>query len=141
MVVQTHACGTCQECSVLSSPTYNIHHGVLCLLRVYALYARSCRILGFLAFLGTGSFITALVGLFPPTLPQHLLLSIKATLVSSRKLGGETIPVISSFVGCAQYTPHIGYVPDPACDFSSMIRLIILVLAVDVSQGYNYLVP
>ena len=32
--------------------TYNIHHGALCLLRVYALYGRSRRILGLLFFLG-----------------------------------------------------------------------------------------
>ncbi|KAN0119101.1 hypothetical protein V8E52_004548 [Russula decolorans] len=65
--------------------------GTLCLLRVYALYGRSRRILGLLLFLGTGSIVTAL-----------------ASLSSSRKAGGETIPVISPFAGCAQYTPYIG---------------------------------
>lgn len=67
------------------------HAGILCLLRVYALYGRSRHILGLLLFLGTGSIVTAMASLF-----------------SSRKGGGETIPVISPFVGCAQYTPHIG---------------------------------
>ena len=43
--------------------TYNTHHGVLCLLRVHALYGRSRRILGLLLFVTTGSIFTASVGL------------------------------------------------------------------------------
>ena len=52
------------------SLTYNIHHGVLCLVRVYALYSlygRSRRVLGFLLLLGIGSIFTSLVGRSLPT--------------------------------------------------------------------------
>jgi hypothetical protein len=45
-----------------------MYHGVLCLLRVYALYGRTRRILGLLIFLAVGSTITALVSRFPLTL-------------------------------------------------------------------------
>ena len=66
---------------------------------------------------------------------QHLFITYEASLLSSRKAGGETIPVISPFVGCAQYTPHIGYVTDSAsCSPFVMIRLITLVIGVDVSH-------
>jgi hypothetical protein len=41
---------------------------VLCLLRVYALYGRSRRILGLLLFIGMGSIVPTLVGRFPLTL-------------------------------------------------------------------------
>ena len=65
--------------------------------------------------------------------PTLLLLSVKVSLFLDREAGDETIPVISPFGGCAQYTPYAGYVPDPACDLSSsMIRLITLVIEVDV---------
>ena len=50
------------------SLTYNIHHGALCLVRVYALYGRSRRILGLLLLLSMGSIFTSLVGGFPLTL-------------------------------------------------------------------------
>jgi hypothetical protein len=64
---------------------------------------------------------------------------IKAALFSSRHSGGETIPIVSSFAGCAQYTPPIGYVADPACGSSpGMIRLVTLVSGVDVSQRVAY---
>ena len=82
-------------------PDLHIHHEALCLLRVYALYGRSRHILGLLLFLGTGSIITALVGRFPLILRlvyaclNIFSLPIKASLFSSRKAGGETIPVIS----------------------------------------------
>ncbi|KAI0272850.1 hypothetical protein BGY98DRAFT_1066860, partial [Russula aff. rugulosa BPL654] len=68
------------------------HVEILCLLRVYALYGRSPRILVLLIFLGMGSFVTSIVSLF----------------LVDRKIGDETIPVISPFGGCAQYTPDIG---------------------------------
>ncbi|KAI0271091.1 hypothetical protein BGY98DRAFT_215276 [Russula aff. rugulosa BPL654] len=71
--------------------TIQTHAGILCLLRVYALYGRSRRILVLLIFFAMGSFVTAVVSLF-----------------FDRKAGGETIPVISPFGGCAQYTPDIG---------------------------------
>jgi hypothetical protein len=117
------------------------------MLRVYALYGRSQRVLGVLLFLGTGSIVTALVGLFPLTSRlmyarlNIFLLPMKAALFSSRHSGGETIPVISSFAGCAQFTPRIGYVANPTCDSApGMIRLITLVLGVDVSHkvAYNF---
>jgi hypothetical protein len=50
------------------SLTYNIHHGALCLLRVYALYGQSRRILGLLLFVGVGSIVATLVGRFSLTL-------------------------------------------------------------------------
>ena len=54
--------------ALIISLTYNDHHGAFCLLRVYALYGRSCRILGLLLLIGMGSIITTLVGRFSPTL-------------------------------------------------------------------------
>ena len=39
-----------------------------------------------------------------------ILLSFKVSLFLDRKAGDETIPVISPFGGCAQYTPMTGYV-------------------------------
>ncbi|KAH9992124.1 hypothetical protein BJV77DRAFT_453649 [Russula vinacea] len=90
MVVQTHAGSTSQKWLPISL-TYIIHCGVLCLLRVYALYGRSRRVLGVLLFLGSGSIVTALTA-----------------LDLSRHSGGETIPVISSFAGCVQFTPPKG---------------------------------
>lgn len=50
------------------SLTYNMHHEALCLVRVYALYGRSRRILGLLLFLGMGSIFNSLVGDFPLTM-------------------------------------------------------------------------
>ena len=62
--IQINVGSTSQEYSMplTLSPTYNIHHGVLCLVRVYALYGRSRRILGFLVLLSAGSVVTSLVG-------------------------------------------------------------------------------
>ena len=123
--------------------TYNMHHGVLCLVRVYALYGQSCRILGLLVFLSVGSIVTSLVGRFPltPRLVYACLniisLSIKVSLYLIRNAGAgvKSIQVISTFGGCAQYTPRIWYVAEPACDSSSsMIRLITLVIEVNVSH-------
>src|SRR6266403_2796554 len=121
----------------------NVHNGVLCLLRVHALYGRSGRVLGLLVFLATGAVVTAIVGRSPLVSSYAcfniLLLPIKTSLLLSRNSGGETIPVISSFVGCAQYTPHNGYVADHTCGSSSgTIRLITLVLGVDVSPRVNF---
>ena len=53
---------------VTISLTCHDHHGALCLLRVYALYGRSHRILGLLLFVGMGSVVTTLVGRLPLTL-------------------------------------------------------------------------
>jgi hypothetical protein len=125
-----------------NSQAYNTHRGVLCLLRVYALYGRSPRILVLLILLGMGSFVTSIVGCFPLTFrlvyacSNIILSSAKVSLfLVDRKIGDETIPVISPFGGCAQYTPDIGYVANLVCDSpSSMIRLITLVTEVDVSH-------
>ena len=66
-------------------------------------------------------------------------LPVKVSLSLSRKAGGETIPVISPFIGCSQYTPHIGYVADSAgCPSFGTIRLITLAIGVDVSHGVIY---
>ena len=125
------------------SLAYNIHHGVLCLLRVYALYGRSRRILGVLIFLGVGSFVTAFVGRFSLTLrltypcPNLKKISVKVSLFLARKAGDEAIPLeeFPPIGGCHQYIPYSGYAADPACDSPySMIRLITLVIGVDVSH-------
>ena len=64
--IQINVGSTSQEysTSLTLSPTYNMHHGVLCLVRVYALYGRGRRILGFLVLLSAGSVVTSLVGRF-----------------------------------------------------------------------------
>ena len=64
------------------------------------------------------------------------------SLFSIRKAGG-VILIVSTFGGCAQYTPHIVYVADPARDDESpsMIRLITLTIGAGVSHRVtNYLV-
>lgn len=40
-------------------------------------------------------------------------LPIKVSIYLIRKSGGEPIQVVSTFGGCTQYTPQIGYVVDP----------------------------
>ena len=99
------------------SLVYKIYLAVICLLRVYALYDRSRRILGLLLFLGLGAVFSTMVGRFPLTLIHvtSFFLSIKVTLFLARKAGGETIPVIPLFAsgGCAHFTPRTGYVTDP----------------------------
>jgi len=67
------------------------HALILCLVRVYALYGRSQRILAFLSFVGFMSFVTA-----------------TGAILAGRHAGSEVIPVLSGFVGCAQYTPPAG---------------------------------
>jgi hypothetical protein len=66
---------------------------------------------------------------------QHFLLSIKALFFADRNAGGETILVQpTTFGGCAQYTPHVGYVADRCDPSPSIKRLILPVLGVDVSH-------
>jgi len=65
--------------------------GILCIVRVYSLYARSRRILGLLVFSSTGSIFTALVSIF-----------------LFRNAGSKTIIFVSPFGGCALYMPQIG---------------------------------
>ncbi|KAH8979738.1 hypothetical protein EDB92DRAFT_1954688 [Lactarius akahatsu] len=65
--------------------------GLLCLIRVYALYGRSLRVLGILFSVGIGSI---LVGCW--------------AMIGSRRAGVETIQVISSVTGCNQYMPIEG---------------------------------
>lgn len=117
-------------------------HEALCMLRVYALYGRSRRVLGVLLFLGTGSIVTALVGLFPPTLRLAyacliIVLIIKSAISTSRHVGGETTPVLSRFAGCAQFTPPIGYVNNPEVA-SYSLPMNGLGLGVDVSHRVTY---
>ena len=67
--------------------------------------------------------------------PNIFLLPIKVLLIVVRNAGGEMIPIVSTFGGCAQYTPPMGYVADLACDSSSStIRLITSVIEVNVSH-------
>ncbi|KAH9021572.1 hypothetical protein EDB85DRAFT_2152287 [Lactarius pseudohatsudake] len=65
--------------------------GLLCLIRVYALYGRSLRVLGILFSVGIGSI---LVGCW--------------AMIGSRRAKVETIQVISSVTGCNQYMPIEG---------------------------------
>ncbi|KAH9961866.1 hypothetical protein BGW80DRAFT_1357351 [Lactifluus volemus] len=65
--------------------------GLLCLVRVYALYSRSRRILSLLLTIGFGAIINASV-----------------MLVIAPRVGGEEILVISDIRGCNQFTPFIG---------------------------------
>jgi len=67
------------------------HALILCLIRVYALYGRSQRMLAFLSFIGLMSFVAA-----------------TGAILAGRHAGGEIIPVLSGFVGCSQYTPPVG---------------------------------
>jgi hypothetical protein len=64
---------------------------------------------------------------------QGLKTPMKAALFSSRHAGGETIPVISKFAGCAQFTPHVGFVTNPVL-FPLPYNMTGLVLGVDVSH-------
>ncbi|KAH9953088.1 hypothetical protein BC827DRAFT_194561 [Russula dissimulans] len=64
------------------------HVGALCLIRVYALYGRSLLILGFLAFIGLMSVVTA-VGAF----------------LAGHHAGGNAILVSSGLVGCSNFVP------------------------------------
>jgi len=67
-----------------------IHAGLLCLIRVYALYGQSRRVLIFLAFIGLLSLVTA-----------------AGAIVASRRTGDDVTPVLSSFVGCSQFMPSV----------------------------------
>jgi hypothetical protein len=65
--------------------------GLLCLIRVYALYGQSRRVLGILVSFGTASI---LVGCW--------------AMIGSRRADVETIQVMSRVPGCNQYTPMRG---------------------------------
>ncbi|KAI0302894.1 hypothetical protein B0F90DRAFT_181676 [Multifurca ochricompacta] len=65
--------------------------GVICLVRVYALYGRSRRILGFLVFVGAASILTGCWA-----------------MVGSRRAKVETINVITSIPECHQFMPPEG---------------------------------
>ena len=120
-----------------------MRHGVLCILRVHALYGRSRRILGFLLLLGAGSIVAACVSrlllalLLVYAYPKNVFqLSIKMSLIIIRKTGDETVQIVSPFGGCAQYTSRIGYVADPVSALpSGMTQLITLVVGVYVSDN------
>ncbi|KAH9954778.1 hypothetical protein BC827DRAFT_927016 [Russula dissimulans] len=71
--------------------TLQTHVGVLCLIRVYALYGRSRRVLGFLASIGIMAFFTA-----------------AGIVLARRHARSKPITVLSSFVpGCSHFTPSI----------------------------------
>lgn len=65
--------------------------GLLCLIRVYALYGQSRRVLGFLLSVGTASILVACWA-----------------MIGSRRAGVETIEVVSIIPGCNQFTPSKG---------------------------------
>ena len=94
-------------------------HQVLCLVRVYALYSRSRRILALLLAIGLGTFINASVCFLPldPQMFVFIFISSffrKVMLVIAPRVGGEESHVISDIRGCNQYTPSIGCVAYPA---------------------------
>ncbi|KAI0280058.1 hypothetical protein BGY98DRAFT_378277 [Russula aff. rugulosa BPL654] len=104
-----------------------IHIGILCLLRVYALSGRSHLILGLLLFLGMGSIITALV-----------------SLSLAHNAGAETVSVVSPFGGCAQYTTQIGgrlaaIAWAGALVFDSVIFFLTLYKAFTIGRGIKLL--
>ncbi|KAH9958359.1 hypothetical protein BGW80DRAFT_1565002 [Lactifluus volemus] len=65
--------------------------GILSIVRIYALYARSFRLLVLLVMIGSGGIFNAVV-----------------MIAAGRRSGGEIIEVISSIHGCNQFTPYIG---------------------------------
>jgi len=65
--------------------------GILSIIRVYALYGRSFRLLILLVIIGSGGIFNAAV-----------------MIATGRRSGGEIIEVISSIHGCNQFTPYIG---------------------------------
>jgi len=67
------------------------HAAALCLVRVYALYGRSRRVLGLLFVVGLAALVNTC-----------------STMIIARRDGGETIPVISDFPGCPLFTPFMG---------------------------------
>ncbi|KAH9953077.1 hypothetical protein BC827DRAFT_193660 [Russula dissimulans] len=62
--------------------------GFLCLVRVYAMYGKSHRILGFLAFTSGISLVTG-----------------AGAILASHYRSDNVIPVLSSFVGCSMFMP------------------------------------
>ncbi|KAI0246875.1 hypothetical protein BJV78DRAFT_93988 [Lactifluus subvellereus] len=67
-----------------------VHAGLLCLIRVYALYGRSSLILGLLLAIGLGGVINATL-----------------LLATGNSSGREAGVVVTSIPGCTQYTPEI----------------------------------
>jgi len=71
--------------------TLQTHVGVLCLIRVYALYGRSRRVLGFVGSIGIMTFFTA-----------------AGIVLARRHARSKPITVLSGFVpGCSHFTPSI----------------------------------
>ena len=65
IVVQIGAGGTSQECFYNFPDLQDILYlAVVCIIRVYALYGRSRRILGFLLLLAAGAIFSTMVGRF-----------------------------------------------------------------------------
>lgn len=83
---------------------------VLCLVRVYALYGRSRRILGVLLSFGAGTILVTCVR-FPLahlSLRSCLTITKKWAMIGSRHAAVETIQVISIVPGCNQFMPIRG---------------------------------
>jgi hypothetical protein len=97
---------------------YSAPREVLCMIRVYAMYGRSRRVLGILLSIGAAAILftsvrfhyyarrTASNNRFPANL---------WAMVATHRDKSETIEVISGLSGCNQYLPSKGYVqiPDP----------------------------
>ena len=142
MAVQTHAGSTSQGCSnhfpdLQHTPWSPLSTPCLCVVWPKPPHPRTSPVSRY----RVDCYCIGRSGRFPLTLrlvyacPNIFLLSIKVSLFLAHNAGGKTIPVVSTFGGCAQYTPYMGYVADPACDSSpSMIRLINLVIGVNVSH-------
>jgi len=104
-----------------------INVGVLCLIRVYALYDRSLRVLGFLVFIGLMSVVTA-----------------TGTTIAGHYAGGGAILVSSSIVGCSGFIPLVeGRFSAIACAtvsvFDSVIFSLTLYKAFKIGRGVRLL--
>ncbi|KAI0246892.1 hypothetical protein BJV78DRAFT_1250798, partial [Lactifluus subvellereus] len=87
--------------SHLPGPDINLYpYGALFLIRVYALYGRSRRVLGLLLMLGLGSLIHAAVCLFPPELQVFVHIShhsfAKLMMAAGLHSRGDTVLAVPS---------------------------------------------
>jgi hypothetical protein len=96
-------------------------YGVLCAIRVYALYGRSPFVLGLLVAICLGGLINATVCLFsldPPSVTAYrislLFLKKKVLITTGNGPGGKVIVATSipGIPGCRVYTPYISYVAE-----------------------------
>ena len=89
----------CPKNTLIISLTYKIHHRVLCVVRIYALYGQNRRILVFLLFLSTGLTFAPLVGHFPLILRLVLayLIIFSLSITDKVSLGETTVDVLRVF--------------------------------------------